>query len=155
MSDQLLTTVRAAAPEDEAAVHALLEHEDLERGFEASEFLVAVGNGPQLEAARLPVADDRGCCVLGCARLRRREDCVELSSVAVRPCCRGEGIGRALVEAALEGVHEPVHALCLEPGFFEKLGFEETGRVHPDLAGKAERVCGSREFVAMAFEPEA
>lgn len=155
MSDRLLTTVRAAAPEDEDAVRALLEHEDLERGFEPSQFLVAVGNGPQLQAARLPVADDGGCCILGCARLREREDCLELSSVAVRPCCRGEGIGRALVDAALDGVEEPVHALCLEPGFFEQRGFDATDSVPASLAEKSAGICEGREIVSMAWEPEA
>lgn len=153
MTGPLARTLRGAVPEDEDAVRALLEHEDLEVDVEPSEYLVAEGHEAQLRAARLPVADDGGCCILGCARLRARDDGLELSSVAVRPCCRGEGVGRALVDEALDGIDEPVHALCLEPGFFEQVGFEEVDRVPASLAEKTAEICEGRPIVPMVWEP--
>jgi amino-acid N-acetyltransferase len=64
-----------------------------------------------------------GCCALEVVWA----DLAELKSVAVTPTRKGTGIGRMLVNAALEqarrlGVSR-VFALTLEPRFFEKMGF--------------------------------
>ena len=54
---------------------------------------------------------------------------VELQSVAVRACCRRQGVGRQLVEGALTRVRAlapaEVIVLTLTPPFFESLGFKE------------------------------
>ena len=56
-------------------------------------------------------------------------DLVEIRSLAVLEERQGEGIGRLLVERALEDAKElgikRVFSLTYKPGFFEKLGFSE------------------------------
>ena len=64
-----------------------------------------------------------GCCALEVIWA----DLAEIKSLAIDEACKGKGIGRALVAAAVEqaaklGVPK-VFALTLEPGFFEKAGF--------------------------------
>jgi amino-acid N-acetyltransferase len=65
-----------------------------------------------------------GCCALEIVW----SDLAEIKSLAVDPDRRKQGVGAALVTAAIEearrlGVPQ-VFALTLEPGFFGKLGFE-------------------------------
>jgi amino-acid N-acetyltransferase len=65
-----------------------------------------------------------GCCALEIVW----SDLAEIKSLAVDPERRKQGVGAALVGAALDearrlGVPQ-VFALTLEPGFFGKLGFE-------------------------------
>jgi N-acetylglutamate synthase-like GNAT family acetyltransferase len=137
VSEDPPASIRAAASADADAVRALLEAEDLEAAFAPDEFLVA----------------EAGSELVGCARLKPLPDGArELASVAVAPHRRGEGLGRALVQAALEGVDAPVHALCLEPGFFEELGFRPVDETHPALADKAQRCCRDREWLPMVRE---
>lgn len=139
MSQGTTVSVRSATEEDGPQVLRLLEAEGLESAFVPEEFLVA--------------QDDHG--FVGCARLAPLvEDLCELASVAVRPDRRGEEIGTALVHRALEGVEDPVHALCLQPGFFERFGFEVVDEVHPELEAKVETCCAERDFVPMVRRPE-
>ncbi|MFA5422980.1 MAG: N-acetyltransferase [Phycisphaerae bacterium] len=69
-----------------------------------------------------------GCCALHIIW----QDLAEIKSLAVEQSRKGTGIGRALVEASLKQARElglpQVFALTLEPGFFEKLGFEKVDR---------------------------
>ncbi|HVL48430.1 MAG TPA: GNAT family N-acetyltransferase [Candidatus Thermoplasmatota archaeon] len=133
-------TIRRATREDEADVVGLLTRENLENDFEPREFLVAV-------------SADR---VVATARLKRFPDgTLELASVATAPSHRGTGLGAAIVRASLDGVEEPVHALALAPGFFERLGFRAVAGLAPALREKASSNCGARDFTAMVWEPPA
>jgi len=64
-----------------------------------------------------------GCCALEIIW----SDLAEIKSLAVGPARKGQGLGRALVETAVEQARQlgvpRVFALTLEPGFFERLGF--------------------------------
>lgn len=136
MSPQLASGIRAARPADEEPVVALLEAENLDPRFEADEFLVAEDEGE----------------VVGCARLRLLDgERFELASVAVDPDRRGEGIGTTLVRRALDTASGTVQALCVEPRFFARLGFEPVDGVHPDLQAKAEGCCAGRDVELMAW----
>lgn len=65
-----------------------------------------------------------GCCALGIIW----SDLAEIKSLAVGQTSKGSGVGKILVEAATKQASElgitKVFALTMEPGFFEKLGFE-------------------------------
>jgi amino-acid N-acetyltransferase len=75
------------------------------------------------------VAEEQGR-VIGCCALQVIwSDLAELKSLAVDKDFAGHGIGKALVQAAIEkaramGVPK-IFALTLEPAFFKKLGFEQ------------------------------
>jgi amino-acid N-acetyltransferase len=89
-----------------------LEAEDLDRdAFVLEDFVVATDTTGRFA---------------GCARLKHYDDCVELSSVAVSPAYRGQGVGSALVEALLRrsGV-AAIHLVCepKETLFFQRFGF--------------------------------
>jgi len=64
-----------------------------------------------------------GCCALEIIW----SDLAEIKSLAVAPAHKGQGLGRALVEAAVERARDlgvpRVFALTLEPRFFERIGF--------------------------------
>ena len=64
-----------------------------------------------------------GCCAGGVCW----EDMAEIKSLAVKEECKGQGIGRMLVEKSIEGLKElgvtKVFTLTYSVGFFEKLGF--------------------------------
>jgi len=65
-----------------------------------------------------------GCCSLGIIW----SDLSEIKSLAVGQSSKGTGVGKMLVEAATQRAFElgikKVFALTMEPGFFQKLGFE-------------------------------
>jgi len=65
-----------------------------------------------------------GCCALSVIW----SDLAEIKSLAVEQSRKGSGVGKMLVMAAGERASElgvqRVFALTMEPGFFEKLGFE-------------------------------
>ena len=78
------------------------------------------------------VAEVQGTVVACCALEVVWSDLAEIKSLAVTEARKGEGLGKALVAAALEqasrlGVAK-VFALTLDAGFFEKLGFEEVSK---------------------------
>lgn len=126
---------RIGRASDEAAVVALLESEELEPDFVAAEFFV-------LEEAGAVVA---------CARLKPLGDAShELASVAVRADRRGAGFGRRVVLAALERAPGVVHALALEPAFFERLGFRRVESPPAPLLEKAAGLCAGSGFVPMS-----
>ena len=57
---------------------------------------------------------------------------VEIKSLAINRACQNSGIGRALVDAAMERI-KPLHpslviVLTFSPEFFRKLGFEEVAK---------------------------
>ena len=104
-------TVRAARPDEHAAVMGVLDAAMLEVDAEA-----VLNRIP--EDVLVAVADGR---VLGALVL----DGEEVEAVAVRPGRRGQGIGSALVEAAgeREGALTADFDAELRP-FYEELGFE-------------------------------
>lgn len=65
-----------------------------------------------------------GCCCLQVIW----SDLAEITSLAVEESKKGIGIGTALVQAAVEKAGniglKKLFALTLEPGFFEKIGFQ-------------------------------
>lgn len=139
MSADAPAKIRPACADDREAVQDLLEPEEVEQAFVPSQFLVA----------------ETDKAVVGCARCKPLpEGGLELANVVVAPDRRGQGIGRALVHEALADVSEPVHALCLEPEFFERIGFERAQALPPSLAEKATGLCASYEPVAMSWTPE-
>ena len=76
---------------------------------------------------RFVVAEADGAVVGCCALEIIWSDLAEVKSLAVGPAHKGQGIGRALVEASVEQARRlgvpRVFALTLEPKFFEKIGF--------------------------------
>jgi amino-acid N-acetyltransferase len=68
--------------------------------------------------------DVAGCCALEVVW----SDLAEIKSLAVDEANIGKGVGKTLVNAAVEQARglglEKVFALTLDAGFFEKLGFE-------------------------------
>lgn len=73
------------------------------------------------------VADENEVVVGCCAMEIIWSDLAEIKSLAVAPGQKGRGLGRALVEAAVEQARQlgvsRVFALTLEPRFFERIGF--------------------------------
>jgi len=73
------------------------------------------------------VAEADGAVVGCCALEIIWSDLAEIKSLAVAPGQKGRGLGRALVEAAVEQARRlgvpKVFALTLEPRFFERVGF--------------------------------
>lgn len=114
--------LRAARPEDEPAVLALLREAELVPEFGAG-FRVAALEGR----------------IVACARL----DGVELARVAVSKSQRGKGIGAALVRDVLARAPQDVFALAVAPDFFLTLGFERLSEAPPALREKAQRECAS------------
>jgi amino-acid N-acetyltransferase len=74
------------------------------------------------------VVEKNGDLVGTCALHVIWEDLGEIRSLAVDPCCRDLGVGRALVEKCLEeaaGLHlRRVFALTYQEEFFQRMGFE-------------------------------
>jgi amino-acid N-acetyltransferase len=130
--------VRPANTHDVQAIHALIcdsaEHDrmlfrslaDIYENLQT--FLVAQSD-----------ARTTGCCALEVVWA----DLAEIKSLAVDSDVRGHGVGRALVEQAVEQGRElavpRIFALTLEQGFFEKLGFSVVAK--EDLPMKVWRDC--------------
>jgi len=78
-----------------------------------------------LQSFKVAEIDERvvGCCALQIIW----SDLAEIKSLAIEQNCRDKGLGRALVEAAIQNARRlglaNVFALTLEPKFFEKMGF--------------------------------
>ena len=74
------------------------------------------------------VADEEGAVVGCCALEIIWANLAEIKSLAVAPGQKGKGLGRALVEAAVDQARQlgvpRVFALTLEPRFFAKVGFD-------------------------------
>jgi N-acetylglutamate synthase-like GNAT family acetyltransferase len=115
MQDVTLTgaiTVRPARRADVQQIEILLHAEDLDRSA--------------LILADFMVAEDAKGNFAGCARLKLSHDCVELSSVAVRPTYRGQGVGSMVITALLQRRDVQVIHLVCEPKevpFFARFGF--------------------------------
>lgn len=112
--------IRGADPEDLERVRRLLEvHGEREgqepvaraEGLAPERLIVAEVHQAQLPQARLALADEAGCCIVGAARLEPLPGgSVELAEVVVDPRCRragNEGLASALAEAASERTTGP------------------------------------------------
>lgn len=78
------------------------------------------------------VAEDEGA-VVGCVMLSIIwADLAEISSLAVWQQAKGKGVGRALVQGCIERGRKlglkKIFALTLEPGFFDRLGFDRINK---------------------------
>lgn len=75
------------------------------------------------------VADIDGQVVGCCALQIIWSDLAEIQSLAVDEANKNKGAGTMLVSAAIEKAHQiglpRIFALTLDPGFFERLGFEK------------------------------
>ncbi len=128
--------LRAAHPDDEDAVRALLVENGLQSHFHADQFLVATDDGNR---------------IVGCGRLRPLADGThEIASVAIASTHRGHGLGATMVETliARAGSHR-VYGLSLVPGFLLKLGFSALDKVPNVLQERADGACGSYHYVPM------
>ncbi len=87
-------------------------------------------NPTGLDWKRFTVAEDARGNVVACGQIKpHRDGTLELASLVVEPRLRGEGLGRRLIEALLEGVSQPLWLMCrssLVP-LYERFGFEEVG----------------------------
>ena len=101
-------TVRRALPRDIPAAAALAARLGLDYpGLEDDELWVAVEAG---ETA-------------GLVALKKNPDCLELCALGIDPRYRGQGLGKALVEALMAGASGDVHLATVIPSFFEGCGF--------------------------------
>lgn len=86
-----------------------------------------VGINPMgLEWKRFLVAVDAQDQVIGTGQLKPHgSDILELSSIAVRPDHRGQGIARAIIEALLKDSPRPLYLTCVNTlgPLYEKFGF--------------------------------
>ncbi len=68
--------------------------------------------------------------MIGCGQIKtHRDGSRELASIAVEPCCRGQGVARALIERLMAGAKPPLYLTCrgsLIP-LYEKFDFRVVG----------------------------
>ena len=123
MSDPAVI-LRAAVPEDASGIAGLLHSYAvdgvlLDRSEEDILFYLA----------NFTVAVDADGSLLGCMAVRDfGNDLLEVRSLAIRQNLRRSGIGRRLVEKAIQRLDAErgsyrLFALTLQPGFFERLNF--------------------------------
>jgi N-acetylglutamate synthase-like GNAT family acetyltransferase len=86
-----------------------------------------VGINPMgLEWRRFLVAVDAQDQVIGTGQLKPHgSDVLELSSIAVEPDYRGQGIARAIIESLLKDSPRPIYLTCVNTlgPLYEKFGF--------------------------------
>ena len=83
-------------------------------------------NPTKLDWRRFTVAVETDGEMIGCGQLKPVPGgLTELSSLAVRPAFRGQGIARALIEHLLEDAPRPVYLTCRSDlgEMYEKFGF--------------------------------
>lgn len=106
-------TLRHAKTSDDPAIHALIH---------------TVGINPMaLDWQRFIVAVDENDRVIGTGQVKPHSDGTrELASIAVDPCCRGQGIARAIIERLLAENPRPLYLTCRGSmqGFYVQFGFE-------------------------------
>jgi amino-acid N-acetyltransferase len=119
--------IRKAKIQDAKGIHTLIStYAELER-------MLFKSMSDIYETIQIFTVADAGPDVVGCCALQVIwEDLAEIKSLAVDKSMFGKGIGRKLVEDNLLRAKElglkRVFILTLEPGFFERLGFEEVLR---------------------------
>ena len=114
--------IRKACVEDAARIQVLVNRQ-------AEEGKMLALSLPQIyEGIRdFAVAEEEGKMIGACALRVLWEDLAEIRSLAVDPCCRDLGVGRALVESCLEEARSlhlrRVFALTYQEDFFRRMGF--------------------------------
>jgi amino-acid N-acetyltransferase len=119
--------IRKARLEDVPAIHQLI-NEHAEQGL-----MLFRAPAELYEHLRdFCVCEDDGQIIGCCALEIMWRDLAEIKSLSVTPNRQRRGIGRGLVDAAIEEARrlglKRVFALTRAPGFFQKLGFEVTDR---------------------------
>ena len=118
-------TLRPAELQDVRAIHLLL-HDYAMQGV----LLDRSEENITFYLKNFTVAVDEEQNLLGCMAVRDfGNDLLEVRSLAIQPGLRNSGIGRKLVAAAIARLDDErgnyrLFALTLQPGFFERLGFE-------------------------------
>jgi GNAT superfamily N-acetyltransferase len=106
--------IREATPPETKGVEGILDAAMLQTE--------RVANSIQQGNALVAVEDDR---LLGAVTLLPRDDSFHIDAIAVRPNRRGQGIGRALVEAADDRTDRLTAAFDADVRpFYESLGFD-------------------------------
>ncbi|MFC1462035.1 GNAT family N-acetyltransferase [Verrucomicrobiota bacterium] len=123
-------TIRAAGFEDVQAVFELVKEypeellprpvSDIVQNLDR--FIVCVRGGKVIGTVSWQILPEIGS----------HRPTVEIKSLAIRRSCQKSGIGRSLVNAAMERI-KPLHpsqviVLTFAPDFFKKLGFEEISK---------------------------
>ena len=116
-------TIRPATIADAKAIHGLITYY---AEFDRMLFRSLADIYENLQT--FLVAEDAGRTIGCCALQVIWADLAELKSLAVDKDYAGKGVGKALVNTALDLARNlavpKVFALTLEPGFFQKIGFE-------------------------------
>ena len=118
-------SLRPAAPRDRATVSALME-------------LGGMGLAADWECGT--VATDADGCIIGYLRIQHTDTGPHVAPVAVRPDWQGRGVGRALIEDALEreGCLKLV-ARGQAAGFYRAIGCREIS--FDEISGELEEDC--------------
>ena len=125
--------LRPAESEDAGAIRRLIRQGGINPfGLQWDRFIVAVNDEGE---------------VVGCGQLKSHdEEFVELASLVVTEELRGQGIGRALIEALMGRAARPLWLMCrssLVP-LYQKFGFEEVDpeQDQPDYFERMRRLVG-------------
>ena len=123
--------IRSANVTDVPAIHALIgSYAELDRMLFRS--IADIYENLQLFTVAIEGSDNDGsaCRVIVCCALQVVwSDLAEIKSLAIDKACMDKGIGRAIVNSTFDQARrmglKKVFTLTLEPGFFEKLGFQQ------------------------------
>lgn len=92
----------------------------------------------------------------GFVRIKKHDDCTELSTLGVLPEYRSQGLGEILVNRILkQTASEKIYILTVIPSYFSKLGFHTTDHIPDSLKPKKEDCkihCYTEKVTAMIIE---
>ncbi|HSY75265.1 MAG TPA: GNAT family N-acetyltransferase [Bacteroidia bacterium] len=74
-------------------------------------------------------------------RLKKHDDCIELSSVGVIKEYRSKKLGEAIIKSFLSEAKQDIYLVTVIPGFFSKMGFKEVKEYPASLKYKSENFC--------------
>ena len=123
LNSTILSTIRVekANENDFETIKFLIQQFDLDnRNLELNQFLVAKQNN----------------LLLGFGRIRKHNGCDEFCSLGVVEEKRYNGIAKLLIEARIEIATQPIYLVCIQPEYFEKLGFVIVNDYPPEIEDK-------------------